>query len=416
MIKFFKIGARNIFRNKRRMRITIAAILIGVVVSTMLRGFIMAIQSELRETVTSSQTGDLQLFREDYFNAIDVLPLDLTINDHGKEIPVLKESPEIVSFTPRLKFNGILSSGSQNTPFIAVAFDPGSALSVFPRIVDTIKEGSFISQHEPNKIVISEQLVDSLGVGLDDNLILLVKTRDGTLNTIYAAIGGIFKTMILGDKHLIYTNIYMARELLDIGDESTEIAIKVKNPKQVDKIKSQLESSFSSSGLGVEVKTWQQIMGFFANVMEIQNIFNIIIILILFALVTATIVNTVLMTVYERTKEIGVMRAIGMKAKQVKQLFLIEGFYYGVIGGILGNVITVLIMFFIKLKGGIVYTLASEVGAAKPWILFPDVSLAFRIFILIFAGVCGMIASLYPARKASKMKIVDVLHERELYR
>jgi ABC-type antimicrobial peptide transport system permease subunit len=122
------------------------------------------------------------------------------------------------------------------------------------------------------------------------------------------------------------------------------------------------------------------------------------------------------MTVYERTKEIGVMRAIGMKAKQVKQLFLIEGFYYGVIGGILGNVITVLIMFFIKLKGGIVYTLASEVGAAKPWILFPDVSLAFRIFILIFAGVCGMIASLYPARKASKMKIVDVLHERELYR
>ncbi len=416
MIKFFKIGARNIFRNKRRMRITITAILIGVVVSTMLRGFIRAIQAELRETVTASQTGDLQLFRENYFNAIDVLPLDLTINDHGKEIPVLKESPGVVSFTPRLKFNGILSSGTQNTPFIAVAFDPGSALSVCPRIVDTIKEGSFISQNEPNKIVISEQLVDSLGVGINDKLILLVKTRDGALNSTYAAIGGIFKTMILGDKHLIYTNLHMARELLDIGAESTEIAIKIKNPKQVDKIKSQLESSFSSSGLGVEVKTWQQVMGFFANVMKIQDIFNIVIILILFALVTVTIVNTVLMTVYERTKEIGVMRAIGMKAKQVKQLFLIEGFYYGLIGGILGNIITLLIMFLIKLKGGIVYTLASEMGAAKPWILFPDVSPGFRIFILVFAGVCGMIASLYPARKASKMKIVDVIHERDLYK
>jgi putative ABC transport system permease protein len=416
MIKLFQIGARNIFRNKRRMKITILVILIGVIVSTMLRGFISAIQEEFIESVTSSQTGDLQLFRKNYFNAIDVLPLDLTINDRGKEISLLKESPGVVSFTPRLKFNGILSSGSQNTLFIAMAFDPGSVLSVCPKIVDTIKAGSFISQHEPNKIVISEQLADSLGIGLNDNLILLAKTRDGILNTTYVTIGGIFKTMILGDKHLIYTNIYMARELLDIGDESTEIAIKIKNPKQVGKTKSQLESSFNSSGLAVEVKTWREIMGFFANVMNIQNVFNIVIIVILFALVTATIINTVLMTVYERTKEIGVMRAIGMKAKQVKQLFLIEGFYYGLIGGILGNLITFLIMFLIKLKGGINYTLASEMGAAKPWIIFPNVSLAFRIFILVFAGVCGMIASLYPARKASKMRIVDVLHEKELYK
>lgn len=415
MKKYLNIAIRNLFRNKRRFAVTNASIVCSVIICSMLTAMIHSVQKEIRNSIAESQVGDVTVYHKGYPDSTFSFPLNLTIADTGEELGILKKSKYVKSMSSRIRFSGILSNGPISTIFAGIACDPKTMMATCPRFADYLAKGRFLSDSNSNEIVISECLAKSMKLSINDPVALMVKTRSGSMNAIQTKIGGTFNTLMMGEKHLIYCNLPMIRNLLDLDGQSTEIVVRVDDNEKLSNAKDKLLQEMKSKNLDVDILTWDQIVVFFKNVMGVQDLFVIIIFIILFILTTTTIVNTILMTVYERLKEIGLMKALGVKRKQVYLLFIIEGGLYGVFGGVIGCTIAWIIMYVIQIKGGIVFTFPMHLGATKPWLLFPNVSNLFRLFMVLYAILAGIVASLYPASKASKMNVLDILRNRILY-
>ncbi|MBD3315732.1 MAG: FtsX-like permease family protein [Chitinivibrionales bacterium] len=415
-MKLLRMALRNTMRNKRRFAITTVSILFAVFVSTMLRGMIKEVQGELKRSITDTQTGDLQMFRKGYSKSLDTSPLDLRIATNSPEVELVKEVQGIEAVASRLKFTGMISNGGQSTPFVAIAYNPETLLNVCPEYASNIKWGKSLDTSDMDGIVVSEQLAKSFGLKQNDRLTLLARTAHGGLNTASVKVKGAFTQMMMGDKGIIYSHIETGRRLLGLENEATEVIIRINKHEDMETIKKRLEIKAGEAGHEVEFLTWLEIMTFFKNVMSIQNVMIMVVSAILFFLVTSTVINTIQMSVFERMKEIGMMKALGMKSGQLIMLFVHEGVIYGVAGGLAGLLLSQVVVTIIGGFGGLVYTFPMRFGAAEPWYVIPRITPMFRVVALALAVATGIIASIYPARKAAKLKIVDTLHKRLLYK
>lgn len=409
-LRLLHIGARNAFRNRRRTLVTVAVIVVAVLSISMMRGVINALNQELGRSITRMQTGEIQFYREGYLDAQEISPLNLSM-DLAALGKVLEASPEVTDYVPRIRFGGMLAAGS-STPFMSIATDPARELATCTRLAENLVAGRFLDPTKRREIVMTDALAKSLGLALGDEVVLLAVTRDGAQNTARVRIVGLLVTMMRSARMLTYTHIDDARTLLNLGpNEATEVAAVVGADYEYAAVRDQIATRTTAAGLGLEVHVWEEVAGFFKRAMNIQNAFNFVVSVILFFLAASIIINTVLMSVFERTREIGMMRALGMKSRHVRGLFLAEGLYIGIAGGLFGTLLSNGLMFAIRLRGGIVYDLAQDFGAAKPWLLFPQVNLWFAVGMLAFGAVCGVIASIYPARRASALRPREALAE-----
>ncbi len=403
-LRLLRIGAKNAFRNRRRTLVTVSVIIFAVLAISMLRGMINGINRELAKSVTRMQTGEIQVYRDGYLDNQEISPLNLSI-DVDKVDAALENATQVAASAPRVRFGGMLSAGS-TTPFMSLAVDPKREIETCTRLEENLVAGRFINPDGRGEIVMTEDLAKSLKLELGDSVVLLSVTRDGAQNTSRVKVVGLLATMMRSARMLTYTHIDDARVLLNLGPtEATELVAIVADGADYRAVRDEVTTL--TAGLGVEVHIWEEVAGFFKQAMDMQDGFNVLVSIILFVLAASIIINTVLMSVFERTREIGMMRALGMKARHIRGLFVAEGFYIGVAGGAIGAALSLGLMAAIRMSGGFEYELARDFGSPKPWILYPYVNLAFAVGMLAFGAFCGVIASIYPARRASQ------LHPRE---
>jgi putative ABC transport system permease protein len=409
MGNLFKIAARNLFRYKRRTLLTLSLVVIGVL---FVAGFMSVTGSFKRMMVgqiTDSFVGHGQIHRKGYLVAIDTLPLTMNLKPQAvkKVEAVLKETPEIEAYSKRLKFGGMFSNFTETTNIRLNGVDPEMEVKTVPLLLPRIIEGE--QAIKKGEILVPELLARGMKVKVGDMVVVIATNKDGSVNGKQLKVAGIMESATGPGGRDGYVHMDDAVEILRMDDpEISEIAIRIKDFDRLDEVFGKLEAGLSDEmnkqGKPVfEVHTWEKLSPFY-TIARMIDMMTLFIKLMLIAVVLVSIMNVMIMAVYERVREIGTMAAIGTLPRRILSMFLLEGLLLGAIGAVIGSV----------LSGVTIYALHAaqisfEFGRQTGLILAPTIDLAALMTISgIVVGV-SILASLQPAFKAARMDPIEAL-------
>ena len=403
-MKILNIAIRNITRNKRRTMITVITIVIGVFVIILAKGIIKGFQKESIINMIEIRTGDIQIHKLGYRETLDILPLDLSFkyNDVLKNISAVKGIKEI---SGRILFSGQLTTQEESTILYGKAIDVAKELAICPRLNDNMDLGEFLTPEDKNKIVLNKDLYERLKVKIGNSVLLFANSKVGAINATELILKGVFHSDLPdSNKNLGYIPLRTAQELLLMDDIVTEVVLKNKRSYDINQTAEQMKNIFS--GYDYEINTWQEIEQSITRMVENQNLLSNAVSVILFIIVFSTVMNTMLMIVLERTKEIGTLMAIGFKRKHILSLFLLEGFFKGLIGGIIGIIVADIVVLCLN-KIGIPFYMPGSIEAS--FIIKPEIDFKIILLAFVFSIGAAVLASLYPANRGSKMNPVEAL-------
>ena len=401
-----KIALRNVFRNKRRTGLTLLAIVFGAVAIIVFGGYAEQVYVGLRETTINSQLGHIQIFRQGYAEHAKREPESYLLDPETvkKVKDILEEIPEVQVVATRLNFSGLLSNGSTSIGVFGIGMEAELEAEMSSGL--TIIKGEDLFADEEDAVLLGEGLAHTMEMQPGEVLTLLSSTADGAINALDVTVAGIFNTYAKEyDDRAMRMNLPHTKLLL-YTDEVTRVVVLLKETAFTEKTASLLTARLKDAELEVEIKTWRDLADFYNSVkMMFGNLFGFIQIIVV-VIVVLGIANTMMMTVMERTSEIGTIRALGTKKRGVMQLFLLEGLIIGVLGGLLGVFSGIGAA---ELISAMEIMMPPPPGASKGYPInikiVPEVlSLSFGL-----AVVAALCSSFYPAFKASRLRIVDAL-------
>ena len=394
-----KLALRNILRNRRRSAITLTVIVFGAVGLILFGGYKARTFYGLRESTINGRIGHMQIFKEGYAKSQSQKPLDRALDDAAAIRKEIERDPRVKMTAAQITLMGLISNGEKSETFIATAVEPPKERAMNGQRITAGKE---LSDNEADGVLIGKGLAESMHVKPGDYLTLMTTTTAGSLNAMDVRVAGIFMTGVKEfDERAVKMPIAGAQQLLQTT-KIEKLLVFLKNTDDT----AAAHQLIASRVKGIEIKEWSELAPFYHQVVALYNgIFGFLGIVV-FAIVVFSVANTILMSVLERTREIGTLMAMGTTRGRLRAMFVAEGVGIGIIGGLLGLAIGVLLATLIN-RGNVMlppppgYT----VGYRLQIMMQPPVLIT--AFLVSF--VTATISSIVPALKASRLKIVDAL-------
>ena len=331
-----KLAWRNRWRNKRRSIIVVGSVIVGVVALIIMDCLSSGMLYQMLFNQISSRISHIQI-HEKGFN--DKKVVQNYIQNYRKVENEVKENLSVKAYSKRVITFGLLSSATNSSGVYINGIIPSEEEKI-TKIKNSIIEGSYLTGKK-REIVIGKKLADKLNVGLGNKVVALSNTPDGTIGTDVFRIVGIFETFSSEfDKSSIYIPIGNAQEMLDIGDNIHEIAIITRDYKQASRTKEQLVEVLDDD---YEVLTYEDLLPMLIIQIDLYKEMIWITNLIVGLALIFGIINVMLMAVFERVKEFGVLMSIGMKNSKLFLMILIEAFIIGIIGTVCGMIFGVIL-------------------------------------------------------------------------
>jgi len=414
MKNIIKIARRNLLRYKRRTLLTSLLIILGVVMVVVFSGISKSFKDMMIGTITDSMLGHMQIHKKGYVSSIDNLPLHLNLNENQiiKLTSILAENKkEIEAYTFRIKFGAMLSNYEQTTNIRLTAVNPEMENKASPALVKRIidfsgKDNEFV---KPGELIVPENLANGLKLKIDQEIVLVANNKDGSVNGMSFNIAGIMTGLTGPSGRDGYIHIDDAKELLRIyGPEISEIAIRLNDGDNLKNVSSKLNKNLQSiinkeDKPVFELHTWERLSPF-STIATIVDLLIYVVKIILISIVLISILNVMMMSVFERVSEIGTISAIGTLPSKILWLFVAEGFLLGLISVVVGNIISVLGLYFINLA-----EFHFSFGRMKDILLTTSISVDELVMVSIIVIIISIVSSFQPAYKASKMEPVDAL-------
>ena len=409
MNNLFKIAVRNLLRYKRRTLLTASLITIGVVFVLVFTSVTGSFKAMMIGQITDSMLGHLQVHRKGYVASIDNLPLNLNIKPkaYQKIADVLGAAPEIAAFSPRLKFGGMFSNFTETTNIRLNGIYPDREFQTVPLLTSRISEGKkTLSRGE---IMIPTLLAKGLKIKVGDAVVVVATNVDGSVNGKQFVVSGILESATGPGGRDGYLHIEDAAEVLRMPEaEISEVAIRLKDFSRlaaaVRHLEGQLSGEINKEGRSIfEVHSWEQLSPFF-NIARMIDVMTFFIKIMLIAIVLISIMNVMIMAVYERIREIGTIAAIGTLPGRILSMFVIEGFCLGVLGAVIGNLIGVAVVLMVNLIG-----VRFDFAQQKDLLLSASIDPFDLLVVSVIVIVVAVLASLQPAFKASRMEPIAAL-------
>jgi len=409
MGNLFKIATRNLLRYKRRTLLTASLIAIGVVFVLVFISVSGSFKNMMIGEITDSMIGHLQVHRKGYVASIETLPLNLNLKPGAvaRLENILDKQSEIEAYSPRIKFGGMFSNFTETSSIRLTAVYPEKEFRTTPLLPLRVVEGS--NELKQGNILIPELLARGMKVKVGDTAVIVATNQDGSVNGKQFTVAGILKSVTGPGGRDGYLHMDDAREILRMeGKEISEFAIRLKDFGRLhgfsEKLEGLLSTELNQQGKPIfELHTWEKLSPFF-NIARMIDVMTFFIKLMLIAIVLTSIMNVMIMAVYERIREIGTIAAIGTAPGKILNMFVIEGFCLGVVGAITGTIAGILIIFILNLSK-ITFNFGQQVGL----ILRSNVNPADILFISATVIVVSVVASLQPAFKASRMEPIKAL-------
>ena len=412
MLNIIKIAARNLRRYQRRTILTSALITLGVVAVLLFISVTGSFKDMMVGQITDSMIGHLQIHRRGYLASIDNLPLNLNLKQRqvAKVKEILSGVDAVESFSMRIKLGAMFSNFTQTTNIRLNTVIPEQEVKTVPLLPDRIIKGKKKDiLLQKGEILIPELIAKGMKVKVGDSVVLVANNKDGSVNGKTFTVSGVLEGISGPGGRDGVIHLDDARELLRIdGVEISEIAVRLKNmddlPRVFSSLKGELASFTNKEGNPVfEVHTWKDLSPFY-NIARMIDLMTFFIKIMLVAIVLVSIMNVMIMAVYERINEIGTIAAIGTLPGKIMALFVTEGFLLGVLGTAVGTVISLVSIAVINAAG-----LTFNFGRQSNLVLAPTIGAGDVITIgLIVIGI-AVAASLQPAFKAARMDPITAL-------
>ncbi len=412
----FKIAARNVLRNKRRTAITGIVMMFGIglyiYADSILKGMDrMTIDNMVRYTESF-----LKVRTPEYVDNLQGNPLDHGIPDpEGVIRKILAADPAVKAAAPRTRFVARLSNYEDEIPVLATAVDPVRDREVF-RLPDAVVEGSWLDAAGPRDIVIGADLARELGVGLGDYLLVSASTVYENVNADEYRVAGLLATPDPGlNKSALFMAWADADALLGLDGLVTEIAVAGGSYPSLNALLDGSDRAAESLGRALpslRIDPIRYLARDYLAMREMKGKFSSVIILIVLAIAGVGIVNTILMAVYARIREIGVLRAYGMTAKEIKRLFTLEGLIVGAVGSLAGVLLGIGIVALTATYGLSFESIVGDVDMGGIPImdrLYGEWNFGNMAFGFLFGMFVSFISARIPAKRASKMQVTDAL-------
>ena len=402
LIADFRLAMRNLRRNKQRTLVATLTVAFGIVAFLLAGGFIAWIFEQMRESTIHSQLGHIQIVRPNYFEKGVADPYAYLLSEKSSEQQVVEKMPGFLSLAPRLSFSGLISHDETTIAFIGDGIDPEREKLISSSV--TIVSGRDLATAAENSVLLGEGLASSMGAKEGDVVVLLATAANGSASAVEVNVSGTFATSSKEyDDSALRLPIQVARKLMKVRGATSWVVL-------LDKTERTAESAdYLSTSLPAkefEIVPWTTLADFYNKTVVLFSKQVSVVKFIIGLIIVLTISNTQMMSVLERTTEIGTSLAIGQRRNNVMRMFVAEGALIGLVGGVLG-----------VLFGYILAQLISSIGIPMP--PPPGMARGFlgQILIapslaldgLVLALVTTFLASLMPAWKASRMIIVDAL-------
>jgi putative ABC transport system permease protein len=398
------MAVKNVGRNFRRSAITGAAILFGVAAVLVLYGFAKGTQVVMTNDVVQGRTGALQVHRTGYVENIESSPLELNMPSGDEVMARIRAVPGVSGVTGRIQFQGLVSNGSAQTMFVGRGVDVATEKLACPNTESVVMEGGRpLHVGDENAALLGYELSQSFHLAPGQSVTVQSSSPEGRSNAIdVKVLGNTTSTFPFENKRVLTVPLATAQALLGLEGRVTEYAVGVERLEQLEQVATGVRAAL---GPDYEVHTWSELQPFVRDVIARQTLVLGSIGFVLFVIVLTGIINTMLMSVFERVREIGTMLAVGVRRAQVMGLFILEAGVIGLFGGVLGAGLGRLIL-FVFYQRGIPIQLAGSSGKAM---LRPEVSLQFTLTAVAVAVLGALVASAWPAWRASRLNPVDAL-------
>ncbi|MCK5163306.1 MAG: ABC transporter permease [Desulfobacula sp.] len=414
MIRIFKIALRNLLRYKRRTLLTSILITFGVVLVILFSGLAGSFKSMMIGQITNSNLSQMQIHKKGYVSSIDTMPLNLTLDAkrYQKIEQLLSSHAQIKAWAPRIKLNAMLSNFTDTTNIRLNAINPEKEVLVCP---DVGTRMTFDKKRDPGvllnqgEVIIPDKLAKGMKLAIGDPIVLVANNKDGSVNGLNFKIAGIIESILGPQGKEGYMHIKDAQDLLRMDKpEVIEVAIRLHDFDKLEKaytaLSSKLAGFVNKKGMPeFEIHPWDKLSPF-SNIAIMIDFMTITMKIIMIAIVLISILNVMMMSVYERIREIGTMSAIGTSPSRIMSLFLAEGLLLGFISTIVGNIIGLSGIFILN-----IYKISFAFGRQDNLLLSPTVNITELLWVSCIVLFISVFASLQPAYKASRMEPVDAL-------
>jgi putative ABC transport system permease protein len=400
-MRLLLLALRNLTRNKRRSIITALAVLFGCAAVVALQGINNGFVANLIETTIESKHGAVQVFRRGHIGSDD--PLKLSLPQDDALIRRIESVPGVVAVAPRLSFDGMVNNGSESTMFMATAIDPEREYKVCPKRQTRVSPGSQpLQPGRQGDALIGKTLADSLGAEKGATLVMQAAGPHASTNALDVEISGFLPTQSVAEsKRMATVRLSFAQDLLRMPKQVSQYVVGIAQLDQANTVAASLRQVL---GAEYEVTTWADLDP--GTKTRVDSVLYVMLFIggVLFLLVATGIVNTMLMSVFERVREIGTMLALGVRRWQVTVLFLAEALFLGLFASTAG-VLSGYGIIAVGFRNG--FTIRPPGGDVTT--IHPSIEPSYLLLVVGFALAGTMLAALYPAWKAARLRPVDAL-------
>lgn len=399
-----KLAWRNIWRNKRRSLIVFGSVVVGVISILFIVGVTNAFLNQMLYNQVSLSTSHIQIHK-DGFRDNKVIQNFIPSPDVVES--VLESEKDIKAYSKRGITFGLLSSPENSSGIYLNGVVPGMEEKV-SKVKSTIIKGKYLTG-EKGEIILGKKLAEKLNVDIGNKVVAMANETDGSIGSDVFRVVGIFETENSEfDKSNIFVNLSQFQSMLNIGNEVHEFAIVLNNPKDADQVKAEIVSKLNNKNY--EVLTYEELLPLLILQIDLSKESMIIFYFIIGLALIFGIINSMLMSVFERINELGILLAVGMKTTKIFNMIVFESLLLGCIGTVAGLTLGSALVGILN-QTGLDLSLFAEslnsfgIGA----ILYPTVDFGEISSVLLMIPIVSILGAIYPAYKAIKLQPVEAI-------
>ena len=391
-----RLAWRNLWRNHRRTLIMLAAIVVGTWAMIFMTALMRGMVDEMVKDGISVLPGHVQIHHPDYRD--DPTISNVIAPPSGALLEAL-DRPEVVAWSTRVRVPAVISSEQDTRGVTLVGIDPEQERKV-SFVADDLAEGRFLESRDDSGLVVGRKLVEKLETDLGKRVAIMTQDPENEIADRGFRIVGVFDSKLdQYEEGFVFAGQKTIQKLLGVGDTVSEVAVLGTDYRDVEGLTQMVAEA---AGPDVEVLPWNEIDTYLGSMLAVMDGFVVVWIVVIFLALSFGLVNTLVMAVFERVREIGLMLALGMTPRSILTQIVAESTFLLVIGLAIGNLLAWATIE--PLKSGIDVSIVGEgmefFGAAS--VLYPALYLEDVVLANVIVIVLGFFASLSPAWRASR--------------
>lgn len=406
--KVIKIAIHNVIKHKRRTFFNALTVAANAFALITLIGMVNGMYNTMYKRSIDLQTGHFKIYHKDYLAEKNRMPLENNIDHPEKVIEDISAIPYFVGATPRIMHGATISNMKNKTTIAIMGIDMEQELKL-TTLFEKVPPQDYLEKNQ-GEILIGQRLSELFKTQKDDFLLLYSQTMYKANNLSDVVVKGIYSIGFAKmEKAIAFVPLGFAQAFFDMPHKVTEIHVKIKDRKFVPIAQAALEKIIHANYPDLVVNNWKQEASELLAGAQADYISYAIMFAILLFLAVFIIANTLTITVFERTAEIGTLRAIGLQKNQIRWMFLYEGLFLALIGAVIGGILAIPMAYYMNVVG---ISMPAEFMDKMP---FPIESMTSKNVWwdwISVTGIClvtGMVGAILPANRAAKTKIVDAL-------